>query len=143
MCLQTITGEPKKKSGYGYKIFERDSPFEPRSLASPVVGTPILTGVWNKAKHGFYRDARRTIILTNANKKYPIGFHIFLTLTDARKHWIIKDRDNGDYKIVRVRYRKAHTEGTECADGFDGNEKVKIIVAGEMFVPKNWKKVKR
>ena len=58
--------------------------------------------------------------------QYLSGFHVFTTREDARSY---KCNDTGIVRQVFV--RKVRTAGIDC--------RLKVLVADEMFIPKNWK----
>jgi hypothetical protein len=116
MCLNRPFSKPKKKSGFGYKVFQ------------------IVDG---KLRGDFYDSGPDRIPGKWLQTGRP-GWHIFLTLQGA-KDWSAGPPD-GDiedgYALVKIRYRQAARQGTQM----DG--KHPAITAREIFIPKNWKSQK-
>lgn len=130
MCLDTITKRKLAKSereGTGWKVFELNGkgtfcyPFftvNKKSVAH--------RGKWLQAERKY---KSRNVLPVPVS--YYTGFHIFTV--DPRNlpgFYLVSNR-----KVVQVRYRKARLKGTQS--GMFGIDKAPIVVADEMFIPRN------
>ena len=112
MCLAKKMGGRFKKSGIGYKIFDKSqtgrlySMFQGRGKAYP-------RGIWLKEED--YRYEHITIIGSPGGVEYPPGFHIY-----AKRPLAIGER------IYKVKYRGAHTVGFQDCE--------RVLVAKEMKI---------
>lgn len=111
MCLNKLSKTKPPESGFFYKVFVLME--NGRLEFSCQAGCP-RRGVWIK-KEGSRIDA---LYFT-----YPAGFHGFVKKLDAD---LYAYRCEG--KVIKVKYRKAHTLGTQ----YSGD----VIVADEILIPR-------
>lgn len=118
MCLNTITETGLNKSGYGWKVFMVRN--------GKLYGDIFFT---NKPKRlNRWLKAIRVRIKVFLNE-YPSGFHIFIEKNTALS-W--QRGTVGDNNVIRrVKYRKAHTTGTQSGSCFLGGN---TIVADEILI---------
>lgn len=147
MCLMRIEERYKikdNKHGYGYKVmsyYGLSFRKEYKKIFSQYQGnkTSMEYNRWLREKN--YRSRfcpdnyiRMSFGSTKKKYQYPYGFHILLTtkkklLEEMEREWGEKYfRDN--YKIVRVKYRYAHTKGMDQSS----YRYFPTIVAKEMFM---------
>lgn len=118
MCLQTVSKTKPKPEGMGYKVFYKNPN---RGIETANQFFPVTLGKW---LHAFKRGVLYTQVSVSSLKKYPYpkGFHVFASKEGAIA-WVV---DFGYQIVLPVKYRKAHTQGTQ--------EGRKVIVADEIFV---------
>jgi len=130
MCLHSVIGKPKKTRGVGYKVFVKGFSPDP-DFPDPLLGENCFgerdrpVEEWLNA----HEYGTGSIILEPLGYQeftpYKTGWHIFPRLKDARA-WVDKD-----YLVVRkVRYRGAHTEGTQ----YYSTRPFKVVVAEEIYI---------
>lgn len=127
MCLEGIKriykgGGTRVKTGYKWMACgSRRGEYE-----SPCMEHTYELGVWNEA------TGRR--IMSEIEKDYPAGFHIFPTRADAKAHWL----NNGEFVLVEVEYKGVIVKGNELNDlwdkGFSDSQNVRmdVVVAKHM-----------
>lgn len=127
MCLDSLDYEyKKKKSGVGWKVFYKAPDVSLRSECRRVnKNRPI--GRWLKAPSNSPRIQIRQSLRysTYTFAEYKASFHIFRTRREAR---LWKDKPNT--VIRKVKYRKAHSWGTQVM----GFNYYNVIVAKEILI---------
>jgi|SRR5579864_5706556 len=123
MCLCTISRSQKPKpEGEGWKVFGlyRDRSAEKAYLRGVYhTGPDISATEWNKT------DTEHVI----GGGLYRAGWHIFKTEAAAKK--MMLDVFQRPYRVVlKVRYRGAHTEGTQWPEATTPDS----VVAGEFQI---------
>ncbi len=113
MCLDTVTKINLDKSGVGWKVFVMRGDKVYGLYYGEKQARTI--NIWLKEKD--FRDG--------GELQYPYGFHIYTSKGDAAKWVFALERG----KVIRVKYRKGHTLGTQVDRG--------VIVAKEMLILPN------
>jgi len=110
MCLITVLKRKPKKTGIGWKVF--------------CVVNGRLCGEWRSLsrvrpkdkwlKEKAYRDSNLVTGQLGGETRYPLGWHVFKNKKDAEL-W-----NNGIFTrgVYRVKYRGAHTQGTQRTGDF-------------------------
>lgn len=140
MCLERITRKPKSTSGWGYKVFALcgDGRLLGECMGKGVArprGKWIRASDYGSVQFWYGPNGPRRLSLRWISEppgpKYRAGWHIFPSLKDARLWAGERIFGSPPRAIVRVRYRWAHTRGTQRYRGRD----LRVIVAREIFIP--------
>ncbi len=122
MCLDKVSKKKPAPEGIGYKVFhlwpgddQLYGDIARRNKVRPV-------GTWLKSRN--YSVPRGDVSVISIRGKYPVGWHIFKSLAGARD-WVY-GIDPDSYATRRIKYRQAHTEGT--------NDNYKIVIAKEIYI---------
>jgi len=134
MCLHSITKNATRKTGTGWKIFNRNGGSgKYRTWMFEVPGVSysndLPTGVWLKADttDKCEVDSDRT----EADRRfYNSGFHIFIEKPTRADVGL-------DEVLVQVSYRRATVEGLQAWNRSTKNGgMIKSVIAGEMMIGK-------
>lgn len=117
MCLDEVQKQEKLPSGFGYKVFHKKG----KLLEGEFSRGERPIGKWLNEK-----DSRRSQSYTSIGyvTSYHFGFHVFKT-----RKGIAEWGASPDFGLVtyRVRYRKAHTMGTQHGHTVIVAREIKIL----------------
>ena len=120
MCLDKVSKKKPAPEGIGYKVFNLRKGALFGEMAARNKVRP--TGTWLNSRD--YLVPKGDCFVGSIKGKYPTGWHIFKSII-AVKDWM-STISPGDYATRRIKYRRAHTEGTTYG--------YKVIVAKEIYI---------
>ncbi len=129
MCLRVVSKRKPKKSGYGYKLYKI------RLSGGAELAEPLYYGHALRLDEWHTKGRRAKTIRSLIQRRYKAGFHVYKTYRAARMEELYVT-----VCIVRVEYRKAHTQGTQNGTG----RRSDCIVADQIRIhKKDWDKAWR
>ena len=145
MCLYQVTATfdpPLAEEREAYKIIERGGFLKPgmspiRGWRTPYQPTNIKFDIWMRAKNTPIRILKRRRSEDIPGEiiwdTYISGFHVFASLPDARKAWLLEV--TSQTQIVRVRVRGIRHEGIDGTSHEHSDLGLQNLVVDEMFIP--------
>lgn len=128
MCLTNPDPEPTRKYGVGYKVVDKreDGQYEcyDHYPHAGSVRYPLNKWITDPNTGEADTDGRHFA--------YPVGFHIMLGTSEARK--IVNGNWRKSVRVIKVRFRQVVATQTAVADGIYGTQVVarRIMNLGEV-----------